>query len=276
MDVKIVADSGSDILSLNNIAFESVPLTVNAGDKEFCDSAVANADEMIEYLKTYKGKSGSACPSTAAYMEAFGDFETVFCVTMTRALSGSYNSARVAAERYVEEHPDRRVFVIDSLSAGSGMGLIIKKLEELVLSGKTYEEICKEITEYQSRTELTFIIKSLNNLARNGRVKPAVAMMASVLGICLVCEASPEGTIEPIKKTRGEKGAIREAFANMKKQGYKGGKVLIDHCKGLGVAERLKETIKSEFSDAEIEINETRLLCSFYAEEGGVLIGYEK
>ena len=62
----------------------------------------------------------------------------------------------------------------------------------------------------------------------------------------------------------------------MKRNGYSGGKVMIDHCKGIGVAKRLSETIKSEFPDAEIEISETRLLCSFYAEEGGVLIGYEK
>ncbi len=276
MSVKIVADSGSDILVLDKAEFASVPLKINAGDKEFCDTKSADREEMIEYLKSYKGKSGSACPSTGEWLEAFGDADIVFCVAMTSALSGSYNSARIAAERYEEEHPDRKVLVIDTLSAGPGMGLIVKKLEELVSEGKDYEKICKEIEIYQKNTELTFIIKSLNNLARNGRVKPAVAVLASVLGICLVCEASPQGTIEPIKKSRGEKSAIREAFANMKRNGYHGGKVMIDHCMSMDVAKKLSDTVKSEFPDAEVLISETRLLCSFYAEEGGVLIGYEK
>lgn len=276
MNIKIVADSGSDILTLERTEFESVPLKINAGDEEFCDTPAADTDEMLEYLKSCKGKSGSACPSTGEWIDAFGDADVVFCVAMTSALSGSYNSARIAKERYEEEHPDRKVLVIDSLSAGPGMGLIVKKLEELIANGKTYEEVCDEIKEYQNKTELTFIIKSLNNLARNGRVKPAVAVLASVLGICLVCEASPEGTIEPLKKLRGEKSAIREAVANMKRNGYSGGKVMIDHCKGENVAKRLTETIKAEYPDAEVNISETRLLCSFYAEEGGVLIGYEK
>ncbi len=276
MNIKIVADSGSDILTLDKVPFQSVPLKINAGNREFCDTPDANRDEMLDFLKTYKGKSGSACPSSGEWIDAFSDADIVFCVAMTSALSGSYNSARVAAEKYMEDYPERRVFVIDTLSAGSEMGLIIKRLESLIYEGLPAEEIFKKITEYQQKTGLTFIIRSLNNLAQNGRVKPTVAVLASVLGICLVCEASPEGTIVPIKKSRGEKKAIREAYSNMKANGYKGGNVRIDHCDGEDTAIKLSQTIRAEYPKADITIAETRLLCSFYAEEGGVLIGYEK
>lgn len=276
MSIKIVADSGSDILSLEQVPFSSVPLKIVAGDREFCDSADADVNEMVEYLKEYKGKSGSACPSADEWIDAFDNYDEVICVAMTSALSGSFNSARVAKDMYLEENPDKKVFVLDSLSAGPGMGIIVKKLEELVLVGKNFDEIVEEITEYNKKTNITFIIKSLNNLARNGRVKPTVAVLASVLGISLVCEASSEGTIEPVKKVRGEKGAIREAYKNMKDNGYCGGKVVIDHLNAKDNAEAFLKTIKSEYPNADVAISQTRLLCSFYAEDGGVLIGYEK
>ncbi len=276
MYIKIVADSGSDILELKRVPFASVPLKIRAGDREFSDTADANPEDMIAYLKNYKGKSGSACPSAGEWLEAFEDAENVFCVAMTSNLSGSYNAARVAAERYTEEFPERRVHVIDTLSAGSEMGLIIQKLEELITEKISFEEIVERITAYQQKTGLAVIIKSLHNFVQNGRVKPSVAVFASVLGICLVCEASAQGTLQPIKKVRGDKKAVRDAFLHMKEEGYCGGRVKIDHCRGMDVANMLSEQIRTEYPNAEIVIDETRLLCSYYAEEGGVLIGYEK
>ena len=276
MKMKIVADSGSDILTLETVPFASVPMKINAGEKEFCDTPSADAEEMMTYLKNYKGKSGSACPSAGEWLDAFGEAEQVICVAMTSALSGSFNAAQVAAAQYMETYPERRVHVIDTLSAGSERGLIVRKLEELITEGLSIEEMIKKIEAYQQKTGLAVVIKSLHNFVQNGRVKPSVAVLASVLGIALVCEASEEGTLNPIKKVRGDKKAIREAYAYMKEKGYCGGKVMIDHCHGGETAVIFAEMILAEYPQADIRISETRLLCSYYAEEGGVLIGYEK
>ena len=110
----------------------------------------------------------------------FGDAEDVFCVAITSGLSGSYNTACIAKEMYEAEHPGRRVFVIDSLSAGPELTLIVEKLEEMISEGKSYEEICTYIPEYQKKTGLLFMLESLNNFAANGRVSPAVAKIAGV------------------------------------------------------------------------------------------------
>jgi len=198
-----------------------------------------------------------------------------FCITITSNLSGSYNSAMVAKETYESENPGKKVCVIDSLSAGPELKIIKEKIEELLAEGKSYEEICDAITEYQKSTYLVFMLKSLTNLANNGRVSPAVAKIAGVLGIHVMGIASAVGTLEQKAKCRGEKKAIIAMWKQMKELGYKGGKVIIDHCFNEEAAKQLARMIKSEFADAVIKISTTSGLCSFYAEQGGMLVGIE-
>lgn len=277
MKLKIVADSSVNLQKISSdIPFEKVPLTIAAGDREFVDDASLDVGEMLTFLKSYKGKSGTACPSVAAYLDAFGDAEEVYCITITSNLSGSCNAARLAKEDYEVQHPGRRVCIIDSLSAGAELTLIIEKLQEMIGQGKNFDTISREIAAYQEKTGLMFSLESLKNLANNGRVSPLVARLAGTLGICIVGRASDVGTLEPMSKCRGEKKALNTLYKHMKELGYAGGKVRIDHCENEFAAEKIKELVKQEYPDADIEIGITYGLCSFYAELGGLLVGFEK
>ncbi len=277
MTFKIVADSSANLREIHSeIAFEKVPLTITAGDREFVDDNTLNVGEMVEYLKAYKGKSGTACPSVAAYLNAFGDADAVFCVTITSNLSGSCNAARLAKEDYEAMYPERRVCVVDSLSAGPELNLIIEKIQMLISAGKDFDTICEEVAAYQETTGLLFSLGSLRNLANNGRVSPLVARLAGTLGICIVGRASDVGTLEPLSKSRGEKKALNTLYKHMKEDGFAGGKVRIDHCENPEAAEKVKEMILQEYPDTDIEIDVTCGLCSFYAELGGLLVGFEK
>ena len=119
--------------------------------------------------------------------------QRIFFVTITSGLSGSYNSACIAKGMYEAEHPDRRVFVIDSLSAGPELTLIVEKLEEMIGEGMPYEEICSCISDYQKKTGLLFILESLNHFAANGRVSPAVAKIVGVLAFILLARPALRG-----------------------------------------------------------------------------------
>lgn len=273
--MKIVSDSASNITSLEEIAFASVPIRVLTDKKEYVDDSDAGVATMVEELAVYKGKSRTSCPAPGDWIEAFDGEDEIFVTTITSGLSGSYNSAMVAKQQYEDENPDRKVFVIDSLSAGPEIGLIILKLREFILEGKDFETISKEIMEYKKKTMLSFSLENLTNLANNGRVNPAVAKIVGFVGIRLVGRASIEGTLQPTDKSRGEKKALITIKNNMKKYGYIGGKVLIDHCQNPDAAEELKEMLQAEFADADIRIGTNKALCSFYAEKGGVLVGYE-
>ena len=174
------------------------------------------------------------------------------------------------------EFPDRKVCVIDSLSTSGEMELIAEKIREQIDAGHTFEEICEAVKEYQQRTALIFMLESLQNLANNGRVNKIVAKAAGILGIRMVGKASDVGTLEPIEKCRGEKKALAAMADHMVSMGYDGGKVRISHCLNPAAAETFKTNLISAFPGADIQIRPTGGLCSFYAEKGGLLIGFEK
>lgn len=273
---KIVSDSASDLTSLKNVDFAYAPMKLIADGKEFIDDDSLDVKESVDFFYAYKGKSRSSCPNTGEWLEAFGDADDIFCVTITSGLSGSYNTACAAKKIYEDENEGKRVFVVDSLSAGPEITLIIEKLEEYISEGMEYEEICRKIMEYRKKTGLIFMLKSLKNFANNGRVSPALARIVEFLGICIVGKASEEGTLEPTHKCRGEGKALSTLVSELKASGLFSGKVSIAHCENELAAIRLKTMLQASFQNAKIEIHKLRGLCSFYAEKGGVLIGFEK
>lgn len=274
--IKIVADSSANVLTMKTVPFSCAPMKVISAEREFVDSGELNLEGMLSYFSQYKGKSQTSCPNTGDWLEAFAGAEDVFVVTITSGLSGSYNSACAAKELYEAENPGSRVFVIDSLSAGPELMLILEKLEELIGQGMDFEEICREIKAYQQKTGLIFMLESLNNFAANGRVSPAVAKIAGVLGIRIVGKASDVGTLEPTDKCRGEAKSLATLLEKLKEYGMSQGKVQIAHCQNEAAANKLKEMIASSLPGVTVNIGINRGLCSYYAEKGGLLVGFEK
>lgn len=276
-NMKIVADSACDLFTLSCVPLSCAPMKIITADgRQFVDDSALDVAEMVQHLYAYKGKSQSSCPNTGDWLDAFGDAEDVFCVTITSGLSGSYNSACAAKQIYESEHEGRRVFVVDSLSAGPEITLLVEKLAECIEGGMAYEEICDRIMEYRKHTGLLFMLKSLRNFANNGRVSPLVAKLVGIAGICIVGKASDEGTLAPMHKCRGEARSLEALVKEMEAEGFRSGKVSIGHCQNEEAANRLKEMIAAHFEKASVEIHPLRGLCSFYAEKGGVLVGFEK
>ena len=275
MNFKIVSDSSADLRTLADVPFASAPLKISTDVKEYVDNENLNVIEMLSDLATYNGRSRSSCPSSGEYLDAFGSAQNVFCITITSGLSGSFNAANVAATQFKENYPDNNIHVIDSLSTGPENALLIYKLRELILEGKDFETVKAEITEYHNHTRLIFALENMHNLANNGRVSPIVAKMAGLLGIRAIGRASEQGTLEMICKSRGPINTAIDILNNMIGDGYKGGKIRIHHANNETAANLLRTKILEKFPDAQIEIDVAGGLCSFYAEQGGLLVGFE-
>ncbi len=276
MRYKIITDSSSDMLTMNtDIPYSGVPLKIITDKKEYIDNTELDVAEMISDLQKYKGTSHSSCPNIEDWLEAFEDCECVFCVTITSGLSGSCNSAELALKEYLAAHSDRKGAVLDSLSTGPENALIIEKLAELIAAGLDFEEIEKQVREYMKSTHLVFCLDSLRNLANNGRVNKAVAKVVGLLGIRIIGKASNEGTLEITDKVRGADKALSEVRRNICRLGYNGGKIRIHHCQNESAAVSLADMITADFPDAKVIIDSTGALCSFYAESGGLLVGFE-
>ena len=139
-----------------------------------------------------------------------------------------------------------------------------------------FEDIFREIEAYKQRTGLVFMLESLKNFAANGRVSPAVAKITGVLGIRIVGKASDQGTLEPVHKCRGAERSLAAILTHLKNNGLAKGKVRIAHCMNEAAAQKLKDMIRAEVGAISIQIHKCRGLCSYYAEKGGLLVGFEK
>ena len=274
MNYRMVADSSSNVLSMGNPHYFSVPMKVRA-EKEYIDDENLNVAQMVEDLKHHKGTSGSACPSVGEWLDAFGDADVVFGTTMSKGLSGSYNAACEAARIYMEENPGKKAYIFNTLSAGPQQAFLNEKVMELAEAGCDFETIQEKTMEYYKNTHILFCLESMMNLARNGRTSMAVAKIAGMLGI-RVCGDVKAGMITPVHKPRGAKKATETLVEMMKERGfYDGAQLRIAHCLGEQQAKDLAEATLAQFPNACITIEPTTALCSFYAEAGGLMIGFE-
>lgn len=275
MKIKLVADSSANVKEIENALYSSAAMKILVGDKEFVDDENVDVPAMQAALREYKGKTSSACPGVGEWIESFEGADEVYGVTITSNLSGAYNSAVIAAEQYMEENPGKKVYIQDSLSTGGEMQLILEKYAELTAGEYKFEEVCAAVNEYnREHTNLIFCLSSVSNLAKNGRVNPALAKVIGILGIRIVGIAY-EGVLKPQHKCRGEKKALAQVIDTMRDEGYKGGKVRISHSDNISAVNTLIEDIRKDWPEADIKVVPNGALCSYYAEENGLIVCFE-
>ncbi len=275
MGIRIVSDSSSDCYEVPGFDYTTVPLKVMFGGREYIDEIGTDCVEMVLALQQHTGPSTTSCPNVHEWLEAFEGADEIFGITISSGLSGSYETAVVAAQQHMQANPDAKVFIVDSLATGPVARLIIDELCRQIAAGKEYDEVKAEIIQYQKRVRILYSLESLNNLARNGRVNSHVARIATALNIRIIGHASEEGTVELINKCRGERKALKAMIAEMGRQGFCSGKVHIDHCLNIASATKMKNMVEEAFPLSTVEIHPCGALCSYYADIGGLIVGYE-
>lgn len=273
--IKFVADSACDLKDYPGICFETVPLSISTDERNYTDDNSLNVHEVLDYLESYNDRSYTACPSLDAWLKAFEGADEIYAVTITSGLSGTYSGANVAKDIYVSEHPDAKIYVVDSLSTGPGMVLILEKLAELKAKGKSFDEVCSAIEKYRRKLRLFFSLSSLHNLAQNGRVSKLIASAIGFMNIKILGTASKTGTIEQVAKCRGSRKMIDRIVSELKEIGFTKGKIRICHVECMEFANAVADKIRSIFDCSDIKIVPARGLCSYYAERGGIILGCE-
>lgn len=273
--MKLIADSSANLTMLEGVTYQSVPMTIRAGERDFVDDETLDTHELLDYLAAHNGKSGTACPSLDGWLKAFEGADEIFVLTITGRLSGTCASAMAARDVYLQSHPDTKIHVFDTLSTGPEMQLLAERIAALYAMGLSFDVICEKAREYLATTHLFFRLKSLHNLAQNGRVSKIAAGAVGILGIQILSTASSEGTIQPVEKCRGEKKTREAMVQHILDAGYRGGKVRIHHAENPDAAGALAASLRERFPEADIEILPCAGLCSYYAERGGVIVGFE-
>ena len=281
MKPRIISDSSCDLpanyLEKDGIDFSVVPLKIIVGDHEFIDDETLNTKVLINAMKEYKEASSSACPSPEDFAAELRKNDENYVIAMTSGLSGTYNSARVAADMVLEEDSSKKIRLFDSLATSTSMILMIMKLRDMIKAGTMdFEAICDKLSEYQKSLTLVFLLQDLSNLVKTGRMSKVAGVVASKLSIMPIARATDQGKIEIVEKTRGIKKAL-SAMANMvseKAMTHHDFPMVISHCNNLSQAEILRDLLEKRFNLKEIYIFPMHGLTSYYANDKGLIMSF--
>lgn len=277
MAIKIVADSSCDLTCemKKDMNVDIAPLVLHLGDKSFIDDENLDVKKYIKEMGECKTAPKTACPSPDDYMKKYEGKESIFVVTLSNHLSGSYNSAVLAKNMFLEEVEDKFIHVFDSLSASAGETVAAMKINELAKLNLSETEIVEKVSMHIKEMKTFFLLESLEHLAKAGRLNPIIAKVASILSIKpIMC--GDEGNIKLFEKVRGYKKAFKRLIDIIGEEGTNlQEKVLgIAHCNCLDRALAFKEEVLKRYTFKDIVVVEMAGLSSTYADDGGIVIAF--
>jgi DegV family protein with EDD domain len=276
----IVSDSSSDlrssVLQDNHLFYESVPMRLTIGAQDWADDENLSVPLLLDTMQNSKAASTSACPSPAAFARAFEKADCSVCFTISSNLSGAYNSAMLGRDMALEEHPEKKICVIDSRSTAGVLVLLVRKAERLLSAENAdFDTVCDTLRSYQASLRTLFTLECFDNLIKNGRMRPLVGNLLHSLGIHIIADATPQGTIHVSGKARGEIKAYQLIVELMRaSKDCTNAEVVITNCENLSGAMKLRDLIQKELPVKDVTILPCRGLTSFYAMKNGLILGY--
>lgn len=278
MSFKVIVDSCCDLTPslLREDDFTSVPLTIRVGGASIVDDETFDQADLLWRMKESETAPQTSCPSPAQYLDAFDcGAEDLYVVTLSALLSGSHNSAQQARQLWLEEHPDARIHIFNSCSASAGEVLLALKIRELAASGLPFQSVVIKATAFCGEMETMFVLESLDNLRKNGRLTGLQSVVTGALRIKLLMGATPEGEIYKKGQAMSVKQALSKMVEFMSKDPKHIGKTLaIAHCNCLERAFQLKELVRKSCRFSDVIISETGGISTVYANDGGIVTAY--
>ena len=278
MEYKILVDSCTDLTPelKEDTSIKIIPLSLMIDDKVIVDNAEFNQREFLREMKASTNSPKSACPSPDDYMREFNNEGDTYVVTLSSELSGSYNSAELAKRLYLEDNPNKNIAVIDSRSASVGQTLISMKIKQFLSEGHKFEDIVEKVNAFRSGMKTKFVLESLDNLRKNGRLSHLQAIIANVLNIKPIMGSTPEGTITKFEQARGITKALIAMAKIIERDVVKPQEriLAIAHCNCLERANFVKEEILKRIPFKDSIIVDTAGVSSMYANEGGIIVAY--
>lgn len=279
MDFKIVVDSCCDLPKeyRNNEHFVIAPLTIDIDGYKIVDDDTLDQKILIDKMKQSTNAPKTSCPSPESYMEKFNcDAKDIYCVTLSANLSGSYNSAVLGKNLYNEEIGNKNIRIFNSCSASAGETILALKIFELAKAGNDFEKVVKQIEFFKSKMETMFVLETLDNLRKNGRLSNIQATFANILNIKPIMAGTRDGQIEKVEQLRGIKKALSRMvdIVAQKALDLEHKNLCIAHCNCYQRALELKSEFETKCNFENIIIVDTAGISSVYANDGGIVIAY--
>jgi len=249
MSFKMITDSTADLpdqlVAANDITV--LGMTVTIGDESYETAGEGRLTNEVLLAEIAKGKKvQTAQVNSGQFLEVFKAAaeagEEVLYLGFSSGLSGTYQSSVIARDMTLEEYPEAKITVFDTLAAASGEGFIVEEVLKLREAGKTIEEILPKLEEMAPRLQSRFMVDDLNHLALGGRISKAVAVMGTMANIKPLLYVDRPGTLQQGGRVRGKKKALN----NMVKDTLEGmdeaySKVIVSYSGDDSTAQEVKD-----------------------------------
>ncbi len=277
MSYKIVVDSCGEFTKemKTNSHLYHVPLTLHIGEEETIDDESFNQKEFIEKMAESKECPKSSCPSPKAYMEAYeGEEERGYGVTLSSKLSGSYNSAKLGKDLLEEKEKQKKIHIFDSCSASCGQTQIALKILECEEAGLPFLEVVKEVEEYISQMSTYFVLESLENLRKNGRLTGIKAFVATAMNIKPIMASTDIGEITQLGQARGMEKALKKMIEIIgeRHKNTKEKRLAISYCNCQERAQWVKDQFLQAMELKDVIMMDTGGISTLYANDGGIIV----
>jgi len=274
---RIIGDSCTDLNEKldQDLEIEIVPLKIYLGEKEFVDEKDFDTKSFLKEMIDYNDVVKTSCPSPEDYLKVIEGEGSVFIVTLSKELSGSYNAAILAKKLYLEDNNDKFIHVFNSRSAAVGQTLIAMKIKELVDQGLRDELIVEKVEAYIESQQTLFILESLDNLIKNGRISKTKGFIANTFNIIPIMGSTPEGAIVLKAKGRGSKVYKKMIDLIVEHASNPEDKILgITHVDNKEQAEKIKKMVQERIDFKNIIIVDARGISTSYADNKGIVIAF--
>ena len=276
MSYRIVVDSCCELQEQykNDDRFRSVPLTLEVGDYKVVDDESFNQKEFIEKVASSPQVPRSACPSPEQFMEAYrGEEDEVYVVTLSSHLSGSYNSAEVGKNLYLEKYGTKKIHVVDSESASCGETQLAMRIMQYKEAGLSYEDTVKKVETFKRRMRTYFVLDNLETFRKNGRISGVKALTVSALNIKPIM-VGVFGSIEQKGQAIGTNKALTKMadYVVADVPDTKTRTLMITHCNCPERAEYMLDLMKKRAAYKDIVVMDMAGVSTMYANDGGIIV----
>ncbi len=257
--------------------FVNVALEMEVNGERIVDDETFDQLSFLKKVKDSPVGPKSSCPSPESYMQWFrGEEDHIYIVTLSKELSGSYNSAELAKQLFEEENGKdaKQIYIFNSRSASVGETLIGMMVQECEEAGLSFEDTVAKTEQYIDGQTTYFVLETLETLRKNGRLSNLKAFVANTLNIKPVMGSTPDGLICQLGQARGMKKALKKMVEEVV-SGLKDSEnrvLAISHCNCPQRAKEVKEEILKLAKFKKVVVVDTAGISSMYANDGGVIM----
>ncbi len=280
MAIKIFSDGSADLPKhiLEQLGIILVPLSVHFENDRY--TSAMDLRHFYRKMKEEKDLPKTSSPSPHDFFDHFNraeEHEDILCIAVSSALSSTYHHAVMGKEMIEEEGAgSRNIHVIDSKNASLGLGLLVYKAAKMAREGHSMQDLLHTLKRNITEVRNYFVLDSLENVVKGGRLDRVRGAIASVLNIKLLMKASEEGTLEVVEKVRGTQNALRKMIDKIGEAGHDFEKriLAIAHSNCEERAKEVMEAILKRYPFKEVILSEMGPVIGTYAGEGGILVSH--